>query len=94
MSDDTTDRARVAVENIDWDTSRTVTDLIASQARMLSILPLAHLEAFLSRGESVGPLLDPTGYRAYGRSIRAARRMVVATLRWIGEVQAALEESS
>ena len=80
-------------ESVDWDTSRMVTDLIASQARMLGMLPLEALAAFLDRADSVGAIFDPTGFRQHGRSITAARRMVGATRTWIGEVQAAIEES-
>lgn len=77
---------------VGWDDSRDATSMIATQAGMLKLLPLAELDRFLTRADELGPLLDPTGWRKHGDQLRIALRLVRATRRWIDEVQEALTE--
>ena len=77
-----------------WEHSRASVDLIANQVRVLKILKLDELLAGYERADSLGAILDPTGYRNHGDSIQTAKRIVVATKRWIEEVERALENDS
>lgn len=79
-------------EPADWETSRSTTDLLAGQAAMFRMLPLEQLEAMYQRADSVGPILEPTGFRTHGDSIRAARRIVAAARRFEREVADAIRE--
>lgn len=79
---------------ITWETSQMATDMIATQAKMLNMLPLKALAEFLERGEGLGPLLDPTGYIKHGQGIRTAKRLVAAARRFVQEFDDAIADHS
>jgi len=79
---------------VSWEDSREVTDLIRTQAGMLKLFPLAELETFLSRADSVGSILDPTGFIKHGRSVSCALEIVRVTRAWIGRIEKALERAA
>ena len=80
-------------EPVGWETSRSTTDLLAGQAAMFRMLPLEELAAMYQRAEGAGAILDPTGFRAHGRSITAASRIVDAARRFEREVAEAIKEA-
>lgn len=86
MSDET--------REVSWEDSRDVTDLIRTQAGMLKCFPLAELETFLSRADSVGSIFDPTGFIKHGRSVSCALEIVRATRAWIARIEKALAEAA
>jgi hypothetical protein len=80
-------------EPVTWETSQMATDLIVGQARVFGVLPLAELLDFYSKAESIGPMLDPTGYMKHGRGIAVAERIVRAASAFLKEIKAAVAEA-
>lgn len=76
-----------------WERSRNATDLIANQAAMFRLLVLEELLEGYGRADSVGAILDPTGFIKHGKSITTARRIVAAAVQFEQEVAAAIRES-
>jgi hypothetical protein len=74
-----------------WQESREASEFIAGQVAMARLLPLDRLIDACNRADSVGAILDPTGFRAHGRSITAARRIFEATKEWIRKVDEAVK---
>jgi hypothetical protein len=69
------------------------TDLIVGQARVFSVLPLAELLDMYSKADTLGPVLDPTGYMKHGRGMRVAERIVRAASAFLREIKAAVAEA-
>ena len=73
-------------------------ETLAAWSRNIALLPLEEWQAALDRAETVVPFLDPTLYRDYLYSEKAAilRRLIAAALplkRVVVESQAAVQEN-
>lgn len=79
-------------EPITWDSCRMATDFIAGQAKMLGLLDLDKTISFLERADSVGALLDPTGWIRHHKDNNRALRMVKAAKSFVDAIHKIAQE--